>query len=976
MANLKQPATRIAFFCVVLFLVLQSLPFPLCVLLLAAYLGRVDSSQSLEDDVARVSKRIRDRVQALGATLATSTAVHTMKEGEDDDAEVKAADAAGDAAVAPLRTCLWDLQKAQRLLEGPIHRQVARVVVYEEEIEMLSKERVLKLKAHAVEVQALQSEHHAQVKALNHEITTLRKDAAKERAAWEAAVQAAKEGGGENEDERVQAFNDEITMLRKNAAQERAASLLELQSRESELAAQWQAMRDEATHWQKEAEAARNEAAGMSMSVADLEAELNTAKAEVARYQAALEAAVQAAKEGGNDDELAEAQSRVEALTDEITMLRKNAARERAALEAAVQAAKEGGNDDEMVKQLKEEAADAQSRVQALHDEITMLRKEAAKEQEVWGLKAALQTANEAMYEELAKLKQQAVSDTRSLQDTHKSQVQALQNTIATVREEAVRERAAWEEAAAKAAGSESELAKWKEQAQAAEGLLETRQEELVTLRHQSAWQKATLEAAVKAAKEETAKLAAGTGYDESKQLVVKMQAKIDSLVQQSSDERKGMVVARNLREEEERIKTTTEAYAKWMKVSEQEKEQAKKKQEEDEKYKAALREEKRELMEEMQKMRAAFRRVQEEAVERGEECERWNSEMQGLWEERDAALAEVPRVMEKLRAKAEKEWEQEALLTAAGGMGGGGGEEGKEGGKEAQAKVPTTEDMAGTGATTTTKAWPLFPSFASLPPLAFSFGASPQASNKKTAAPGTAAAAAATTTTASSLLPPIGSSSLFSGSSLFGPSSPPSAFAPIAPPAAAAAAAPTPPAPHASSLFSNINPSFTSSWGNLSTTPATNEPATTTSAPLKMTTATNTTTTSLPIAPCPPIASKAPRSLSKPATKEEEAMPAPVPLQTTTATNKMTAPLPIGPYPPLASKAPRPIAMEKPATKEGEAMRVPLNKEIGTSTEPVAPSEEKEGGRAGRRSAQEGGERGSQGHSACAAAYAPGFYD
>jgi len=77
--------------------------------------------------------------------------------------------------------------------------------------------------------------------------------------------------------------------------------------------------------------------------------------------------------------------------------------------------------------------------------------------------------------------------------------------------------------------------------------------------------------------------------------------------------------------------------------------------------------------------------------------------------------------------------------------------------------------------------------------------------------------------------------------------------------------------------------------------------------------------------------------------TKEEEAMPAPMPLKATTTTNKMTAPLPIAPYPPLAFKAPRHIAMEKPATKEGEAMPVPLNKEIGTSTEHVAPSEEKE---------------------------------
>jgi len=43
---------------------------------------------------------------------------------------------------------------------------------------------------------------------------------------------------------------------------------------------------------------------------------------------------------------------------------------------------------------------------------------------------------------------------------------------------------------------------------------------------------------------------------------------------------------------------------------------------------------------------------------------------------------------------------------------------------------------------------------------------------------------------------------------------------------------------------------------------------------------------------------------------------------------------------------------MEKPATKEGEAMRVPLNKEIGTSTEPVAPSEEKEKEKEGEQAA------------------------
>ena len=270
----------------------------------------------------------------------------------------------------------------------------------------------------------------------------------------------------------------------------------------------------------------------------------------------------------------------------------------------------------------------------------------------------------------------------------------------------------------------------------------------------------------------------------------------------------------------------------------------------------------------------------------------------------------------------------RKGLLAAAGGLGGGGLKEGKEGGKEAQTRVPTTEDMTGAAATTATKAGPLLPSFASLPPLAFSFGASLQVFNKKTAAPGTAAAAAETTTTASSLLPPIGSSSLFSGSSLFGPSSPSSAFAPIAPPPPPAAAAATPPAPPALSLFSNINPSFTSSWGNLSTTLATNEPATTTPAPLEMTTATNTTTS-----------------------------------------------LPIAPYPPLASKAPSPItmAMAKPATKEGEAMPV-LKKEIGTSTEPMAPSEEKENEGEQATGAQEGGGRGSQGHSACAAAYAPGF--
>lgn len=128
---------------------------------------------------------------------------------------------------------------------------------------MLSKKRISKLKGHAIETQAMKTEHYAQVKALNREISVLRKDAAKERAAWEAAIQAVKNSRGENESERIQALNDEITMLRTNAAHERAA----------------------------------------------------------------LEAAVQAAKEGGSDDELAEllkkeatiTQSRVQALNDEIS---------------------------------------------------------------------------------------------------------------------------------------------------------------------------------------------------------------------------------------------------------------------------------------------------------------------------------------------------------------------------------------------------------------------------------------------------------------------------------------------------------------------------------------------------------------------------------------------------------------------------------------------------------------------------------
>ena len=160
-------------------------------------------------------------------------------------------------------SCLSDLQKAPHLLEGPIHRQVARLLIHEEETAVLSKKRISKLKGHAIETQAMKTEHYAQVKALNREISVLRKDAAKECAAWEAAIQAVKNSRGENESERIQALNDEITMLRTNAAHERAA----------------------------------------------------------------LEAAVQAAKEGGSDDELAEllkkeatiTQSRVQALNDEIS---------------------------------------------------------------------------------------------------------------------------------------------------------------------------------------------------------------------------------------------------------------------------------------------------------------------------------------------------------------------------------------------------------------------------------------------------------------------------------------------------------------------------------------------------------------------------------------------------------------------------------------------------------------------------------
>lgn len=71
-------------------------------------------------------------------------------------------------------------------------------------------------------------------------------------------------------------------------------------------------------------------------------------------------------------------------------------------------------------------------------------------------------------------------------------------------------------------------------------------------------------------------------------------------------------------------------------------------------------------------------------------------------------------------------------------------------------------------------------------------------------------------------------------------------------------------------------------------------------------------------------------------------APPAPVPPMTTTATNTTTS-LPSAPLPLIAPKAHRSYEQATPATKQEEAMPVPLNKEIGTSTEAMAPSEEKE---------------------------------
>lgn len=182
-----------------IFSVLNSLFLPICVLLLAACLGRIDRSQSLEKDVARVSKLLRNCVYAMHVMLATLTAAYAVKICENDDSEDMAADAAGNAS--PLPDCPKDLKKAQHLLEGPIHRQFSRLV-YREEITVLSKERTSKINGHAIETQT-KTELHAQVKALNGEFSSFRDDAVKTYSMCEVASEALKDSRGEDEDEQI-----------------------------------------------------------------------------------------------------------------------------------------------------------------------------------------------------------------------------------------------------------------------------------------------------------------------------------------------------------------------------------------------------------------------------------------------------------------------------------------------------------------------------------------------------------------------------------------------------------------------------------------------------------------------------------------------------------------------------------------------------------------------------------------------------
>ena len=410
--------------------------------------------------------------------------------------------------------------------------------------------------------------------------------------------------------------------------------------------------------------------------------------------------------------------------------------------------------------------------------------------------------------EELTKLKKKVVADTRSLQGTHKSNIQALLDTVATIRKERVQERAAWEETAATSAA-----------------------------------------------------------------------------------ERKKMV-------------------------------------------------------EEVNTMHIDFQRMAQDGHNQGRECAWWKmqaeralSEVQGLREEREATLMEVPRGMEKLQTKAEKEWKQ-GLLATAGGMGG----DGVKLGKETPGQGPKTDGVAGaTSPTTTIQCAPLLPSFGFLPslaPPALSFDAS------AARAAATAVAAPTTINTSHSLLAPFGSSSLFSRSFLYGSSSPSSAFASIAPPPSVASVSPANvspaplilSAPPDSSLFSNINPLFASSE-KLWTTPTENEPAPTNPVSPQMAATAMTTLFSYQTLPSFSPAFRKEKEETAAASKEEKVVTPPA-LETKTATN-VTASLLIAPNSPILPKAPTCFA--KPATKQEGAMPVLIKREIHTSTKLMALSEEKE---------------------------------
>ncbi|GAB5035899.1 actin-like protein [Nannochloropsis oceanica] len=274
----------------------------------------------------------------------------------------------------------------------------------------------------------------------------------------------------------LQAAQDELSRWKEatgaaqKAASESSASLEEVQFRELSLIAEVEAAQGELTRWKEEAKAAQNEAAGMSMTLADLDAEMNNAKSELARSRAAAESDLEesSSKLSSLEASLGEMRSRQAAVVEEgVAMkaaLAKSQAKEKSAREKIAAVREQSGKELSVVKAslkesqeqhalletklvaLQQELASWQAKEKSAREKIAAVREQSGKELSV--VKASLKESQEqhalletklvALKQELTRW-QKAAEDAKGEAAKIASSVTDLKHDVTTATAEAIR---------------------------------------------------------------------------------------------------------------------------------------------------------------------------------------------------------------------------------------------------------------------------------------------------------------------------------------------------------------------------------------------------------------------------------------------------------------------------------------------------------------------------------------------------------